>query len=347
MLIPPEWVQNVIRNNVPLIYGCSNGFVFDNQRSISELSFYNNSISHTIDKDYYEYGATEGCIIDMSLLLSVPLFKLDKRFILSFDELWLSFYVSHVLGFTIKKINDFLSFKVSEDINDFRSNVDFVESSRVLLINLVDIGFIGSLHLNINSLNSLLIDEIYYNDCAKNYTTHDFLPLVKDNKDEINIVIQFYYNNYNELINNISYHTVQNYCLKINCNLKRVDMTGFGKGDLGAKIAVIENIAKSYKRIFLIDGAVYINNSCPNLFTSIDNNKISCAFRGSTADLGVILFNSPNDLYIAYTNANTNIFNRISDDFNYPIDINDASETYKEKLRSKNIINMAFLTDMD
>jgi hypothetical protein len=343
MLIPPNWVQEVINFRSPLIYGCSNGMIFDKRMSVSKISFYNNSNSRTVSKEYFDYGATEGSIIDMNLILSSFLFKLDKKYILCFDELWLSFFVSGLLGLSIKNLNRALFNKVSEDVNDFRSNIDFVESSKLLLNGLLEAGFIRTNHLNRHMLNDLLLDDGYYDKCAKQYKTVEFVTFDTPPLDSCNVVLQFYYDNNNDLINNISCHTIKNYCLKINCNLIRIDMTGASKDVVDAKLLEIKKVFQTYEKILLIDGAVYINTHCPNMFNIIDNNKINCVFRGNRADLSVV------KLSASYSNiykGDETAFNRLSEEFNFIIDVNNSSSSYKQTLLSKNIINLNGLTNI-
>jgi len=123
--LPAEWLEMAWSSKHPLTYCCWYGRIFENEKGVEGLSYWNDKIPQhkrllaKYDAKYkeFDYGATCGCIIDTSFFLFDIVFKCPKEY-RNIEDLWLSFIVKHILG---KPINIMINPIAHNMFNDTES----------------------------------------------------------------------------------------------------------------------------------------------------------------------------------------------------------------------------------
>lgn len=350
LIVPKHFVSELYKERKPLNFCCTKGFVFDKHRSKSDISFYDNNNQRTVIKNHYDFGAGDGSLLDMNILYFDFFIRLDEQYIVAIDELWLSFVLINVLGVGIKKLNALLYEKASEDTINFTSNVEFVDKNNLLLKQIHELGFIKSNHINISAVKKILKDNKYWDKLVEKYVIEEYKPLQQIVFDESNIVLYFNYKySSNDKINDVCYHTIKNYSIRMNTNMICINIDISRKEDIQYKINEIRKALVKYNKVLVIDGVFFINDNCPNLFNQVPVNRIGCVYKKGRSHLDIMVLSKSliKDLVGHLQNIN-NLF-YIGEAFNYDVNAEyldrSISENNLNELKNQHILNFNNITN--
>jgi len=174
--LPEDWVENMYSAREPLSYICWYGRIFNAERGIDRISYWNDKILQhkrlLAEYDGYkqfDYGATCGCIVDTRIFSFDLVFRCPKIY-RDVEDLWLSFLIKHVIGTSIKiaahPINPF-TFPDTEQTSLWSQ---IMQKKEDFLKALCKVGYCFSDSINITELENILEPEDDSEECISKFT---------------------------------------------------------------------------------------------------------------------------------------------------------------------------------